>query len=122
MPREGPDAYAGLTEREVTNAKKALVFASHGRGYASMHGTRPGTIGIVVQSSPVALLAWRASFEAFLEVSHGADHLIQYLVGEKLRDWVDEPLDLDVVLELVTMWWIQETFPTSIYAYSEVSI
>lgn len=49
-------------------------------------------------------------------------HLIQYLVGEKLRDWVDEPLDLDVVLELVTMWWIQETFPTSIYAYSEVSI
>ncbi|KAL8281159.1 hypothetical protein RQP46_006517 [Phenoliferia psychrophenolica] len=75
---DSPESYAGLSEREVTNAKKALRFASNGRGYGQMH------------------------------------------VGEKLRDWVDDPLDLDVVLELVTMWWIQETFPTSIYAYSEL--
>ena len=60
-PEDREDAYAGLTEREVFNAKKALKFASNGRGYGAMHGTRPGTIGIVVQSSPVALLAWRAS-------------------------------------------------------------
>ncbi|KAK4705423.1 hypothetical protein P7C70_g778, partial [Phenoliferia sp. Uapishka_3] len=98
-PPDRPEPFAGLNEREIMNVKKALVFASTGRGYANMHGTRPGTIGIVVQSSPVALLAW---------------------LGEKLRDWVDDPLPRDVILELVTMWWIQETFPTSIYAYSEV--
>ncbi|KAM0752398.1 epoxide hydrolase [Meredithblackwellia eburnea MCA 4105] len=92
--------YEGLTEREATNAAKAITFATTGRGYGVMQGTRPGTIGIVVQSSPVALLAW---------------------LGEKFRDWVEEQIDLDEFLEIATMWWILESFPTAIYAYSELT-
>lgn len=65
-----------------------------------MHGTRPSTIGIVVQSSPVALLAW---------------------LGEKFRDWTDDDLNLDQVLETVTLWWVLECFPKAIYAYEQVS-
>lgn len=66
-----------------------------------MHGTRPSTIGLVVQSSPVALLAW---------------------LGEKFRDWTDDDLNLDQVLETVTLWWVLECFPKAIYAYEQVSI
>lgn len=65
-----------------------------------MHGTRPSTIGMVVQSSPVALLAW---------------------LGEKFRDWTDDDLNLDQVLETVTLWWVLECFPKAIYAYEQVS-
>lgn len=51
----------GLTDVEIKNAEKAKVFASDGRAYGVLHGTRPGTAGIIMQSSPIALLAWRAS-------------------------------------------------------------
>ncbi|KDE08933.1 hypothetical protein MVLG_01025 [Microbotryum lychnidis-dioicae p1A1 Lamole] len=90
----------GLTPRERDNASKALKFATTGRGYGTMHGTRPATIGIIVQSSPTALLAW---------------------LGEKLLEWTDEDLELDHLLEIVTMWWLLGTFPKSIYAYAELT-
>lgn len=47
-----------LTERETRNVDKAFEFIKSGRGYGVMQGTRPGTIGMVIQSSPIALLAW----------------------------------------------------------------
>lgn len=54
---------------------------------------------VVVQSSPMALLAW---------------------LGEKFNSWSDEPPSLDQLLETVTIWWLRESFPTSIWAYSEI--
>jgi microsomal epoxide hydrolase len=39
----------------IENLQKFTVFGS---GYANEHGTRPSTIGHVVSSSPIALLAW----------------------------------------------------------------
>lgn len=58
-PLLGSPATAGLTSLEISNARKAIDFTATGRGYGVMHGTKPATIGIVVGSSPVALLAWR---------------------------------------------------------------
>ncbi|SCV71972.1 BQ2448_4666 [Microbotryum intermedium] len=90
----------GLNPREKDNAYKAFKFAMTGRGYGTMHGTRPATIGIIVQSSPTALLAW---------------------LGEKLLEWTEQDPDLDHLLEIVTTWWLLGTFPKSIYAYAELT-
>lgn len=54
-------SFVELSDVERRNVEKAQVFASTGRGYGVMQGTRPSTISFVVQSSPVALLAWCTS-------------------------------------------------------------
>ncbi|KAK5734510.1 hypothetical protein LTR17_008870 [Elasticomyces elasticus] len=39
--------------------------------------------------------------------------------GEKFLDWVDEPLDLDDILNHVSLYWFTETFPRAIYPYRQ---
>jgi len=51
-PREAP------TEAEKKGLERAKDFDSFGSAYAREHGTRPATIGVVLSSSPIALLAW----------------------------------------------------------------
>ncbi|KAI9804726.1 MAG: hypothetical protein M1825_001094 [Sarcosagium campestre] len=67
---------------KMIERRKAFMFL--GRGYAMEHATRPSTIGIVLSSSPIALLAW---------------------IGEKFLEWsdVDPPLEkiLDHFLEAI---------------------
>ena len=43
-------------------------------------------------------------------------------IGEKFLEWVDdrEPLPLGIILESITLYWLTETFPRSIYYYREV--
>jgi pimeloyl-ACP methyl ester carboxylesterase len=48
----------GLSETELRGVERYSQFGDLGNAYARMHGTRPGTIGLVLSSSPVALLAW----------------------------------------------------------------
>lgn len=40
-------------------------------------------------------------------------------VGEKFLEWVDdrEPIPLDTILRMVTLYWFTSTFPRSIYPY-----
>jgi len=96
-----------------------------------------------MQSSPTALLAWRTFLLLSLacsvlgRVSTLADCLPS--VAEKFRDWVDEELSKDQILETVTVWWLLGSkcliavtcslgadlfslaaYPQAIYAYSEV--
>jgi hypothetical protein len=47
-----------LSEAELRGVERYGQFGDVGNAYARMHGTRPGTIGLVLSSSPVALLAW----------------------------------------------------------------
>lgn len=49
---------SSLSEEEQKGLKIAGDFAEMGNAYAREHGTRPATIGLVLSSSPVALLAW----------------------------------------------------------------
>ncbi|KAJ5115901.1 hypothetical protein N7456_000249 [Penicillium angulare] len=86
------------TEIEETGLWRMAKFMTLGTGYATEHGTRPSTIGHVVSSSPIALLAW---------------------VGEKLLEWVDDPLTPEHILESITLYWLTETFPRSIYTYRQ---
>ncbi|KAB5513623.1 Alpha/Beta hydrolase protein, partial [Coniochaeta sp. 2T2.1] len=67
-----------------------------GFGYALVQGTKPATIGLALSSSPLAILPW---------------------VAEKFIDESDEPLPLDVVLRMASLYWFTESFPRGIYPY-----
>ena len=85
-----------LDEVEKTGLDRGDTFGKTGTAYGLEHSTRPATIGFVLSSSPLALLAW---------------------IGEKFRDWTDTTPSLDQILEAVTLYWLTETFPRAIYPY-----
>ncbi|KAJ5614431.1 hypothetical protein N7528_008085 [Penicillium herquei] len=93
----------GVTDDDLSDSEKLGIarmteFMALGSGYATEHGTRPSTIGHVISSSPMALLAW---------------------VGEKFLEWVDDPLSPEHILESITLYWLTETFPRAIYTYRQ---
>lgn len=47
-----------LTPFEERGLTRMKAFITTGSAYALEHGTRPSTIGHVLSTSPVALLAW----------------------------------------------------------------
>lgn len=65
------------------------------------HGTRPATIGLVLSSSPIALLAW---------------------IGEKFQQWTDQDPPMDEILDSVTLYWLTQSFPRSIYPYRQTNV
>ncbi|OOQ81806.1 epoxide hydrolase [Penicillium brasilianum] len=95
-PQGISDDHLDASERE--GIKRMEEFRMMGSGYALEHGTRPSTIGHVLATNPVALLAW---------------------IGEKWLEWVDEPLSSEHILESITLYWLTETFPRSIYTYRQ---
>ncbi|WVQ72164.1 hypothetical protein IAR50_001709 [Cryptococcus sp. DSM 104548] len=64
--------------------------------YALEHSTRPATVGLVVSSSPIALLAW---------------------IGEKYLAWTDQTPNTETILTLISLYWFTDCFATSIYTY-----
>ncbi|BGP55530.1 hypothetical protein JCM8202_000583 [Rhodotorula sphaerocarpa] len=102
LPAVAPPADAPerdqIKPHEQDSLRRAEEFQTTGRGYAIMHATRPGTIGMVVGSSPVALLAW---------------------IGEKMLAWTDQDPPLDTILAICTIWWIRDSYPSSIWAYAD---
>ncbi|KAJ5675970.1 hypothetical protein N7462_008867 [Penicillium macrosclerotiorum] len=76
--------------------KRTESWRKTGLAYALEHGTRPATVGLVISSSPLALLAW---------------------VGEKLMEWTDprQLFPLDTILSMVSFYWFTNTFPRSLY-------
>lgn len=53
-----PDENTVMDEVEREAVGRAQKWITTGIGYALEHGTRPGTIGSVVASNPLAMLAW----------------------------------------------------------------
>ncbi|KAK1977954.1 epoxide hydrolase [Colletotrichum cereale] len=88
----------GLGPQELQQMQRSDEWYKRGMSYAMEHGMRPATIGLVLSASPLALLAW---------------------IGEKYLEWVDSryPLQMDTILELVSLYWFTSTFPRSIYPY-----
>jgi hypothetical protein len=46
----------------------------------------------------------------------------RHRIAEKFVSWSDETPSLDIILEAITLYWVTNTFPTSIWNYREVSI
>ena len=89
-----------IDELEKSCLGNAAEFYSTGVAYALEHGTRTGTIGLALSSSPLALLSW---------------------IGEKFLEWTDEDPPLEQILESVSLYWLTDTFPRCIYPYRGVS-
>ncbi|KAF5019287.1 hypothetical protein F66182_8705 [Fusarium sp. NRRL 66182] len=100
-PDDVPKSLEGLTEQEISNVERMQQFWQTNSAYAMMHSSRPATIGLALSASPLALLAW---------------------VGEKLLEWADdrEPIPLDTILGMVSLYWFTDTFPRSIYPYRQI--
>lgn len=47
-----------LTEKDREAMARLKKWQADGGGYAVQQGTRPATTGLVISSSPLALLAW----------------------------------------------------------------
>ncbi|KAF1914142.1 Alpha/Beta hydrolase protein [Ampelomyces quisqualis] len=89
-----------LTDFEKKMMARIATWRETGAAYANEHGTRPSTIGHVLSSNPLALLAW---------------------IGEKFLEWSDEPPSLDEILTNISLYWFTSSFPRSIYPYRQLS-
>ncbi|GKU09059.1 unnamed protein product [Fusarium langsethiae] len=99
IPEPVDDVTDEVTEAEKEGLIRGEEFMTRGSAYAITHATKPSTIGLVLSSSPLALLTW---------------------IGEKFRDWTDEAPPMDEILTSVSLYWLTDTFPTSIYAYRQM--
>ncbi|KAJ4358329.1 uncharacterized protein N0V89_002911 [Didymosphaeria variabile] len=88
-----------LSALETKALNRALEWRNIGMAYAQEHGTRPSTIGHVLSSNPLALLAW---------------------IGEKFLEWTDETPPLDTILTNVSLYYFTGSFPRSIYPYRSI--
>ncbi|KAK2007892.1 epoxide hydrolase [Colletotrichum eremochloae] len=88
----------GLTPEDLQHMQRSAKWRERGTSYMMAHGLRPATMGLVLSASPLALIAW---------------------VGEKYLEWVDSrrPLQMETILQLVSLYWFTSTFPRSIWCY-----
>lgn len=47
-----------INQAELQGLGRAEAFNNHGNAYAREHGQRPATIGLLLSTSPLALLIW----------------------------------------------------------------
>ncbi|ETI28018.1 hypothetical protein G647_00467 [Cladophialophora carrionii CBS 160.54] len=97
-PPADSDIKSAIDDVEKAGLERHNFFLHNGTGYAWEHATRPSTIGFVLSSSPLALLAW---------------------IGEKFMDWTDDDPSLDVILESVTLYWLTRCASTSLWSYRQ---
>lgn len=76
--------------------QRKMVFTTIGNAYLREQASRPNTISAALSASPLALLAW---------------------VGEKYLEWTDTDPSLQTILEHTTLWWLTQTYATSIWPY-----
>ncbi|KAJ0416905.1 Alpha/Beta hydrolase protein [Aspergillus carlsbadensis] len=95
-PDQKPGSLGDLTKTEKEHLDRSNKWQQTGFAYALEHGTRPSTIGLVISSSPLALLAW---------------------IGEKHLEWSDPryPISVDTILAMTTLYWFTSTFPRALY-------
>ena len=114
MP-EPSDPLGEPDELEKKGLERSLKFKKLESAYALLHATKPATIGYVLAANPLSLLAWYVEY-----LIHDPVLTDRYRIAEKFLDWTDEDSPLDVILESVSLYWLTETLPTSIYPYRQV--
>ncbi|KAJ7583429.1 Alpha/Beta hydrolase protein [Mycena floridula] len=99
MPEPKGVDLASVNEAERIGLERGSTFSRTGSAYALEHATRPATLGFVLGSNPLALLAW---------------------IGEKFMDWTDEDPSIDTVLDSVSLYWFTDTIATTLYPYRQL--
>ncbi|KAI8932687.1 hypothetical protein NX059_010181 [Plenodomus lindquistii] len=101
MSSKYENASLPVTPEEEHGIHRMKDFITTQFSYAYEHGTKPSTISLVLASSPLAHLAW---------------------IGEKFLAWSGPSTtpDLNSILTAVTLYWLTDCFPSTIYAYREL--
>ena len=100
----GGDPNAGLSEAEKHRLNVRQDFQTEETGYQQIQGTKPQTIGIALNDSPVGLAAW---------------------IVEKFRTWCDcdgnpeKIFTRDELLTNITLYWVTQTAASSARIYYE---
>ncbi len=100
----GGDPTAGLTDAERARLKARDLFQAEETGYQQIQGTKPQTIGIALNDSPVGLAAW---------------------IVEKFRTWCDcggnpeSVFTKDELLTNIMIYWVTQTAASSARIYYE---
>ena len=98
------DPNDGLSDAEKARLKVRQAFQAEETGYQQIQGTKPQTIGIALNDSPVGLAAW---------------------IVEKFRTWCDcdgNPETIftkDELLTNITLYWVTQTAASSARIYYE---
>ena len=98
------DPNAGLSDAEKERLKVRAAFQAEETGYQQIQGTKPQTIGIALNDSPVGLAAW---------------------IVEKFRTWCDcdgnpeKIFSRDDLLTNITLYWVTQTAASSARIYYE---
>lgn len=100
----GTDPNAGLTDQERERVRARAIFQNEETGYQQIQGTKPQTIGIALNDSPVGLAAW---------------------IVEKFKTWCDcdgNPENVftkDELLTNISLYWLTQTAGSSARIYYE---
>lgn len=99
VPKQPPNtSIDDLTPSEKQGLARAKEWYTFGTAYAFEHGTKTSTIGLVLASNPIALMAW---------------------IGEKFDEWSDvTPLD-ETIIEFVTLYWITSSIERCLFTYRQ---
>lgn len=87
-----------INEVEKQGLKSAEDFAFINSAYCLEHGTKTATIGFVLDTNPVAVLAW---------------------IGEKFLTWTDVTPSTETILDSISLYWFTSSFPRCIYPYRQ---
>lgn len=99
-----PENPGPLTEEEKADLAAMAHFQQEESGYALLQGTKPQTLGVALNDSPAALLAW---------------------IVEKFRAWSDcaghpeNTFSRDQLITNVMLYWVTQTITSSIRLYWE---
>ena len=97
----------------------------HKAWFAPMHSLK--WVALMLWSTPHVLVLLASSWQVVLLLYW--DGLCPYLpflllrhhrIGEKFLVWTDVDPSLETILESVSLYWLTETFPRSIYPYRQV--
>ncbi|KAH6685761.1 epoxide hydrolase [Plectosphaerella plurivora] len=90
-----------VTQTEQEHLERMSNTGETGMSYFLEHSYRPGTVGLMLSTNPLAMLTW---------------------IGEKLVAWPDKryPLSLDSMLTLVSFYWYTDTMPRALYPYRAI--
>jgi pimeloyl-ACP methyl ester carboxylesterase len=103
-PAGAADPNAGLTDAEKARVGRRQAWQNEETGYQQIQGTKPQTVGIALNDSPVGLAAW---------------------IVEKFRSWCDcdgDPEKIftkDELLTNITLYWVTQTAASSARIYYE---
>lgn len=97
-PSADPKDMESLSDKEKGYLERANQFRQYGSGYFMIQGSRPQTLAYGLTDSPAGLLAW---------------------IAEKFHEWADQPIDRDLMLTDISVYWFTGTANSSARLYYE---